>query len=260
MPDTDFAKRYGRWALILGGSEGVGASFAHLLAARGLDLLLVARKPGPLEETAAQVRTASGCEVRTLSADLTAPDAVDRIAAFAGDAEIGLLIYNAGAESRFLDFLDRPVEDSQRMAALNVTTPIALVHRFAGQMAARGRGGFILVSSVAGVAGCPGNAVYSASKAFSNGFAEALWHELKPRGIDMLGLVLGLTHTPAMERMGLKLEGAADAGAVAAEGLDHLGDGPTRFAAGTGPGAAHLRTLDRGEAVLAMAGASSALH
>jgi hypothetical protein len=63
-----------------------------------------------------------------------------------------------------------------------------------------------------------------------------------------------------MERMGLKLEGAADSGAVATEGLDHLADGPTWFAAGTGPGAAHLRALDRGAAVLAMAGSSKALH
>ncbi|WP_157215135.1 SDR family NAD(P)-dependent oxidoreductase [Flavisphingomonas formosensis] len=259
MAEADFAWRYGPTALILGGSEGVGAAFAHQLAAQGLDLLLVARKPEPLEETAAAVRAATGRRVRTLSADLTAPDAVDRIASFAGADEVGLVVYNAGAESRFLDFLDRPAEESLRMAALNVTTPIGIVHRFAGPMAARGRGGFILVSSVAGVAGCPRNAVYSATKAFSNGFAEALWYELKPRGIDMLGLVLGLTLTPAMQRMGLKMDGAADPALVAAEGIAHIADGPTFYAAGTGEGALYLRSLDRGEAVRAMASSASEL-
>lgn len=259
MAEMDFAERYGPTALILGGSEGVGAAFAQLLGARGLDLLLVARKPEPLEATAAEVRETSGRRVRTLSADLTAPDAAERIAAFAGADEIGLVVYNAGAESRFREFLDRPVEESLRMAALNVTTPIAIVHRFAGPMAARGRGGFILVSSVAGVAGCPRNAVYSASKAFSNGLAEALWYEMKPRGIDVLGLVLGLTLTPAMQRMGLKTDGAADPAAVAAEGIAHIADGPTCYAAGTGEGARYLRALDRGEAVRAMAASANEL-
>jgi short-subunit dehydrogenase len=257
----DFAGRYGRWALVLGGSEGVGAALADQLAGRGLDLLLVARKAGPLEQTAAAVRQAHGREVRTLAQDLTAPDALQRILDWVGDAEVGFLAYNAGAEAGFGEFLERPLADAQHMIALNVTTPVALVHPLARRMVERRRGAVVLVSSVAGSAGCPRIAAYSASKAFSNVFSEALWGELAPHGVQVLGLVLGTTRTPAMERMGLRMDATAAAPAeVAAEALAHLGDGPTWFASGTKAAADHFRSLDRGEAVRIMGSASAALE
>ncbi|MBU6269508.1 MAG: SDR family NAD(P)-dependent oxidoreductase, partial [Sphingomonadales bacterium] len=68
--------RYGPWALVIGGSEGVGAAFARMLAADGFKLVLVARKPGPLEELAAELRS-GGAEVRTVSANLAHADVLD---------------------------------------------------------------------------------------------------------------------------------------------------------------------------------------
>src|SRR5262245_41144483 len=97
MVAMDLAK-YGPWALITGGSEGVGAALARKLAADGFNLVLVARKPAPLEELATELR-AGGAEVRILSADLSQPDVLDKVRAVTDDIEVGLLIYNAGANN-----------------------------------------------------------------------------------------------------------------------------------------------------------------
>ena len=101
---SDFADRYGPWAVIAGGSEGVGASFARQLAEHGINLVLVARKPDPLEETATAVR-GRGVEVRTLSLDLLDADMLARVREVTDDVEVGLLVFNAGANSYGHDFV-----------------------------------------------------------------------------------------------------------------------------------------------------------
>src|SRR3954453_19804677 len=97
--------KYGPWALVIGGSEGVGAAFARQLAADGFKLVLVARKPGPLEELAAELR-GKGAEVRVLSADLSKSDVLDRVRTVTDDIEIGLLVYNAGANNTRGNFIE----------------------------------------------------------------------------------------------------------------------------------------------------------
>src|SRR3984885_3723800 len=196
---SDFAKTYGPWAVIAGGSEGIGSALAERLAKQGLKLLLIARKPGPLAAVAADIRKRFGGEVVTLSLDLTSADCVPKIAEATKDREVGLLIYNAGADTGFKYFIDRPIEESERMVMLNVMTPMRLARHFAPAMTERGRGGIIMCSSISGCGGSPGNGVYSAVKAFVNTFTEMLWYEVGKSGVDVLGAVLGLTRTPAME-------------------------------------------------------------
>ena len=184
---------YGPWALIAGGSEGVGESFARQLAAEGINLVLVARKTGPLETLALSIRQQNGVSVRTVSADLTALDVLDQLRAVTDDLEVGLLIYNAGAVSGFSAFLDQSAEANLKISRLNAITPTILAHHYGGQMRSRGRGGIILVGSMAGYAGGPGEICYSAGKAYSRILSEGLWYELKPHGVHVLGLTLGLT-------------------------------------------------------------------
>lgn len=254
---------YGPWAVIAGGSEGVGAAFARKLAAAGVNLVLLARKPEALEEVAHEIRSGSSVSVRGLSLDLSADDAVERIKALTDDIEVGLLIYNAGAESALRDFLDRDLADSDRMIARNISAPTHLSHHFGSKMRARRRGGIILVGAVGGYAGGPGMAMYSASKAFDYILAEGLWYELRPYDVHVLGLVLGATDTPALARIGMKTDTpgfvAADAAAVAQEGLDHLAAGPIWHTGGTGPTAQHLRAMPRDEAVTLIAQSSKAM-
>lgn len=221
--------RYGPWAVVAGGSEGVGRAFATQLAEAGLNLVLVARKPVALEETAELCR-AHSVEVRPLALDLTAPDAVARVLDEVEDVEVGLLIYNAGANTHSEDFLDGDLDEFRKVIDLNITTPLALVQHLGRAMRDRGRGGIVLLGSRASSVGSVKHSVYGGVKAFGQIFAESLWIELRDSGVDVLQLVLGLTRTPAMERVGINFEvpgmPAADPEDVAREGLARLADGP----------------------------------
>lgn len=244
---------YGPWALIAGGSEGVGAEFAVQLAADGFNLVLLARKPVPLEETATACRS-HGVEVRTLGIDLTAPDAVSAVLAEAADIEVGLLILNAGANTHSAEFLDGDLDAFAQVVTLNVTTPMALVQHYGREMRNRGRGGIILVGSMASFMGSTHHTVYGGVKAFSRIFAESLWLELRDHGVDVLELVLGVTRTPAMARVGLDFEvpgmKVAEPADVAREGLEKLADGPVHIAAGNEEYLAMRTHPDRAKVVL----------
>lgn len=250
---TDLAK-YGPWAVIAGGSEGVGAEFADQLAADGFNLLLVARKPGPLEETAAAVRETHGVQVRTLAADLTDPGSIKAITDGTDDVEVGLLIYNAGANSYGGAFTDRELPGFQGVIDLNVTSMLALTHHYAQGMKERGRGGIILIGSLAGYVGTTSESIYGGVKAFSRVFAEGLWAELREYGVDVLEFVLGLTRTPAMERAGLNFDvpgvPVTEPVDAAREALAAIADGPVQVIS-TGVKVVEMRSNpDRAKLVL----------
>ncbi|MDP5181897.1 SDR family NAD(P)-dependent oxidoreductase [Blastococcus sp. BMG 814] len=243
---------YGPWAVIAGGSEGVGASFAHQLADAGINLLLIARKPGPLAETADAVR-AKGVTVRTLELDLLDPGAVKAIREATDDVEVGLLIFNAGANSYGHEFVTGELDRIQGVIDLNITAQLALTHHFGALMRERGRGGIVLVGSLAGYMGTADMSIYSAVKAFSRVFAEGLWLELREHGVHVLELVLGVTRTPAMERAGLDFSipglNVAEPEDVAREGLEQLPHGPVWIAGGNEAAAAKRSGMDRAELV-----------
>jgi short-subunit dehydrogenase len=218
-------KKYGPWALVIGGSEGIGAAFARKLAAAGFKLVLVARKAGPLPEVAAELR-ASSAEVRVLSADLSQPDVLDKVCSVTDDVEIGLLIYNAGANNTRGMFVELPKDVTQSIIAINVLGQVDFARYFGALMCKRGRGGIILAGSLSGYMGSPTLAAYTASKAFSRIFTEALWGECKPFGVDVLHLNIGFTATPAMARLGIDIGIAEAPEKVAQEGLDNIAHGP----------------------------------
>lgn len=245
-------KQYGPWAVIAGGSEGVGSEFADQLSKAGFNLILIARKPGPLEETATRVR-ANGVEVRTLALDLLNADAVDAIRTATEDLEVGLLIFNAGANSYGHEFVTGDLSGFQQVIDLNITSQLHLSHYFGAAMRERGRGGIILVGSMAGYMGSEHQSVYAASKAFGRIFAEGLWLELAPFGVHVVDLVLGVTRTPAMARAGLNFDipgmRVSEPVDVAREGLEHITDGPVWVAGGHYETAKSRSGFPRGEMV-----------
>jgi short-subunit dehydrogenase len=250
MTDLD---KYGPWAVIAGGSEGVGAEFARSLAGDGFHLVLVARKPGPLDETAESCR-ALGAEVRTLSLDLLDERTTARIVEATDDIDVGLFIYNAGASTCNDPFLDADLAEWRKIIDLNMTRMLELTQHFGRRLVTRSRGGIILVGSLSGYMGSMRHAVYAGVKAFSRMFAESLWLELREKNVDVLELVLGVTRTPAMERVGLNFDIPGfivnDPTEVAREGLDHLGDGPVHVAGGNAEQAARNSGPDRARIVL----------
>ena len=227
----DYRERYGPWAVIAGASEGTGASFARQLAEQGLNLILIARREGPLAELANELRAAHGVECVTSTIDLSGEDATARMAEAAGGREVGLLILNAGADPNGARFLDSDIAAWDQLVMRNVMTVMRACHRFGAAMRDRGRGGIILCGSGACYGGLPGVTVYGASKAFDLVFGEGLWIELKPHGVDVLNLIMGRTDTPAhrelMAEKGIPFpNNCASADDVARLGLEQLPHGP----------------------------------
>ena len=171
------------------------------MAAKGVHCVLVARRAQPLAELAEQIRAESGVECVPASIDLAAPDAFDRIVSTVGSREVGLFIGNAGTDPHGSHFLDRKIETWDELVSRNVLTTMRCCHHFGGLMRQRRRGGLLLVSSGAAWSGAPFMAVYSGTKAFDMRFAESLWAELRPFGVDVLSLVLVTTDTPALRRL-----------------------------------------------------------
>ena len=261
---TVLKNRYGPWAVIAGGSEGVGVSFARKFAADGINLVLVARKPEPLAETAEAVRAEFGVQVRTLSLDLTQPDAAAQVGALTEGLEVGMLVYNAGTDNVARDMLDRSLGGLERVIALNVLGQTRFVHQYGPAMRARGRGGIILVGSLLAYAGGGGMSVYAAAKSFSHTLAKGLWYEMRPHGVDVLGLVLSATKTPAAYRLGLKMDDpvivASEPDVVAQEGLDQLGKVPLWVVSDAAEFAAHLKSLSDAEAVALVSRSAQEMH
>lgn len=244
--------KYGPWAVVAGGSEGVGAEFARLLAESGVNLVLVARRSDPLELTAERCR-GLGVEVRTVATDLADAGAAGLVTAATDGLEVGLLIYNAGANTCSAEFLDGDLADFQRVVDLNVTTMTSLTQHYARAMRQRGRGGILLVGSMSGYLGSVRHTVYGGVKAFSRIFAEGLWVELREHGVEVLELVLGVTRTPAMERVGLNFDipgmRVADPAEVAREGLEQLPNGPVHIAGGNADDVVKRSDPDRAKVV-----------
>ncbi|RYC07216.1 SDR family NAD(P)-dependent oxidoreductase [Nocardioides zhouii] len=189
-------------ALITGATAGIGHEYAVQLAARGDDLVLVARNGDRLEQVAEELRRAHQVEVEVLVADLTDRADLARVEARLADHDrpIDLLVNNAGFGLK-KRFLDNTVDEETEMLEVLVTAVLRLTHAALGPMAERGRGGIINVSSVA--AFLPRGS-YSAAKAWVNSFSEWAHMEYGPRGVQVMALCPGFTKTEFHERMQVK--------------------------------------------------------
>ena len=147
-----FAIRYGPWGLVAGASEGVGSAFASAVAQRGVNVVLLARRPDVLDDVAARIRRDTGADALPVAVDLAAADAASRVVEATRDLEVGLLMYCAGADANYQPFLSEPVDTALAMVHRNCVVPTQLCHHFAAPMVDRARGGIILVGS--GAARC----------------------------------------------------------------------------------------------------------
>jgi short-subunit dehydrogenase len=168
--------------MVTGASAGIGATFARQLAARGCDLILVARRAERLAEQAREIEAAFPVKAKTLAADLTdGADLAGVEARIAGSERLEYLVNNAGfgVVGRFFE---TPLARVDNMHRLHVMAPLRLMHAALGGMVARGRGNIINVSSVSGFGQNPGSVGYSATKTWMTSFTEGLYMELKTIG------------------------------------------------------------------------------
>ena len=213
-----WTERYGPWAVVAGASEGLGAAFADALAARGLNVVIVARRAQPLQALAAGLASRHGVQTRALAIDLSAPEGVATLLSDLSDLSVGLLVWNA-ALSLIGPFLEQPLEGHLRELEVNCRSPLAVVHSLGQAMAQRGRGGIILMSSLSGMQGTALVAHYAATKAWNRVLAEGLWWELGKRGVDVLASVAGATDTPGYRASTPRSREAAKVPVMSAEAV-----------------------------------------
>lgn len=194
---------HGHVTLITGASSGIGAAFARALAARGSDLVLVARRLERLEALAAELEQTHAVRVTPLALDLAVPGAGRTLTGLVADRGLNVtsVVNNAGFGT------DGPFheEDPDRLTEeinVDVANVVDISRAFIGPLREAGTGVLINVASMAAYNPIPGMAVYAAAKAFVLNFTEALWHESRPTGLRVLSLAPGLTRTEFFDVLG----------------------------------------------------------
>ncbi|MGO4132396.1 SDR family NAD(P)-dependent oxidoreductase [Janibacter hoylei] len=188
-------------ALVTGATAGIGRQFAEQLAAKGVDLVLVARDAVRLEAVAAELAARHRVDVEVLPADLSDRAQLERVAEWLRDTArpVDLLVNNAGY-SLGSRFVDSPVEAEEQLLDVLVRAVLVLSHAAATTMVGRGRGQVINVSSVAGLTA---SGTYAAAKSYVTTFTESLSGQLAGTGVQVMALLPGYVRTEFHERAGI---------------------------------------------------------
>ncbi|OYU32138.1 MAG: short-chain dehydrogenase [Comamonadaceae bacterium PBBC2] len=195
-------KRYGQWALVTGGTSGIGAAIVQQLAQDGLNVVMVARDENALKAHAKALQESTGVQVRTVSADLMTADGLDQVMAATQDLTIDVLVPCAAIETLGL-FVASSAERHQQIVQMNVIAPMRLARHFGQGMSQRQRGAILFVSSLSGWMPQPYMAQYGATKSYIMGLAAGLHFEMKDQGVDVSVLSPGPTDTPMAKATGI---------------------------------------------------------
>ncbi len=192
---NDFADYFGPWALIAGASEGLGEAFAREIAKNGINIILVARRKKLLKKLCSEISHDYQVETKGIQLDLASADILDKIKVETKKHEIGLVVYNAASSPIGL-FYHFNLEQQYKVIDINVKGPMVFTYHFGQLMKDRGKGGIILLSSLAGLQGDPYHAHYSATRGYTMNLAEALWYEMRKYGVHVMTCAAGATKTP----------------------------------------------------------------
>lgn len=225
-----------KFAVITGASTGIGFELAHIAAAEGYDLLVVADEP--LIESAAGDFRSAGVDVQSVEADLSTLDGVDRLLEAAGGRRIDVLCANAATGTGGA-FLDQDVAAWRRAVDTNITGTMYLLQRVLTDMVGRDDGKVLVTGSIAGYIPGSFNAVYNGTKAFIDNVTEAMRNEIKEsKGVTLTTLMPGPTDTEFFARADMldtqvgQDPNKADPAKVARDGWDALMAGKGHIVSG----------------------------
>lgn len=218
-------------AAITGASSGIGAEFARQLAARGMDLLLIARRRGKMEQLARDIQARHPVAVEILEADLASEEGLNRaVVRLETEPALELLVNNAGFGT-LGRFWETDYARQEEMHRLHVTATMRLTRAALRPMLARDKGGIINVASVAGFFCSAGNVNYCSTKSWINAFSEGLYLELNGAGsrVAVQSLCPGFTYSEFHDALGVDRKKlpqiwwmeARDVVAASLKGLDH---------------------------------------
>lgn len=185
--------------LVTGASSGIGAAFARALAARGSDLVLVARREDRLHALAEELRSSYGITAEVVPADLSRSGIGPELRERTGPVD--MLVNNAGfaTHGMLADSDHARLEDEIHV---DVRALVSLTRAYLPDQLAAGRGAVVNIASTASFQPIPGMAVYGAAKAFVRSFTEAVWHEARPHGVKVLSVSPGATSTEFFDVVG----------------------------------------------------------
>jgi uncharacterized protein len=193
-------------AVVTGASSGIGAVYAERLAARGFDLIIVARNADRLKTLAGKITQATGRTVEVLPADLANAADLSRVEAkLRADASIRVLVNNAGVGTH-TPLLDSRIEAMNKMIDLNITALTRLTYAAVPGFVARGQGAVINIASIVAIAPEILNGVYGGSKAFVVAFSQSLKHELADKGVQVQAVLPGATATEFWDAGGMSVD------------------------------------------------------
>ncbi|WP_299739479.1 SDR family NAD(P)-dependent oxidoreductase [uncultured Roseobacter sp.] len=219
---NSFVSDYGPWALITGASEGIGAAIAADVAARGLNVVLAARREDRLEVLAGTLQKDHAIDVCVVSADLGTQSGIEKTLGAISDKDIGLYAACAGFGTAG-PFVDNAATEELDMIDVNCRALTALAHPIAHSMRARRKGGIVLMSSIVAFQGVANSANYAATKAYVQSLAEGLAAELAPFGIDVVASAPGPVQSGFAVRADMQMGGATPPETVADVTLNALG-------------------------------------
>lgn len=226
------AQSLNKYALVTGGTSGIGYELAKLFAKDGYNLVIVARTADDLEKVASELRQEYRIQVETISKDLfkreSAFEVYDEVKA--KGIEIDVLVNDAG-QGQYGEFVDTDIYRELDIIQLNIGSLIVLTKCFLKDMVARGDGKILNLASIAGKLPGPLQSVYHGTKAFVHSFTEAIRAEVKDKGVTITSLLPGATDTDFfnkanMENSKIVVEGSlAKASKVAKDGFDAVMSG-----------------------------------
>jgi short-subunit dehydrogenase len=202
MKPTLDKQKFGPWAVVTGSSSGIGKAIARHLGSSGINVVLVARREAQLESVGRELSREFSVAYRLVKADLTEPGFFERVEKATSELDVGLVVGNAGFASPG-EFLTIDREELLRAVRIKVDANLMLVHHFGRRLAARGRGGILLVSSIGGLAGVPYVANTAGVEAYVLNLGEGLHVELERHGVHLTVLMPGPTLTESMAKMGV---------------------------------------------------------